>query len=53
MKKDSKEKDDLEDPLHPCIKQFFLVYVILVTIFVTNMKIVEPMPRKKATMKAI
>jgi hypothetical protein len=52
-KKASEEQHHLEYPLHPGIKIFFLVYVILVTISVKKMQIVEPMQRTKANMKAI
>jgi hypothetical protein len=52
-KKTSEEKHHSEDPLHPGIKLFFLVYVILVTILDTKMQTVEPMPRTEETMKAI
>jgi hypothetical protein len=41
----SEEKHHSEDLLHPGIKLFFLVYVILVTILVTKLQTVEPMQR--------
>jgi hypothetical protein len=52
-KNDSEEKHHSKDPLHPGIKLFFLVYVILVTILDTKLQTIEPMPRIEETMKAI
>jgi hypothetical protein len=52
-KKFSKEKHHLGDPLHPGIKLFFLVYVILVIILVTMLQNVEPMSRTESTMNNI
>jgi len=52
-KKVSEEQHHLEYPLHPGIKLFFLFYVILVKILDTKLQTVEPMPRKKETIKAI